>query len=184
MKAAVFFDRDGTLIEDKDYLSRPEDLIMIPGAATALKSLQDAGFWLFMVTNQSGIGRGYFTMAEVDRIHEHLASFLNKEGVRLQKIYVAPEAPGAPSHGRKPSPQFLFDAREEFGIDLASSYMVGDKSIDLECGWNAAVRKSVLVRTGHGAHAEQEHAAAMARAVVVDDISTAATWILKDAGKT
>src|SRR5687768_379909 len=108
MKPAVFLDRDGTLIADKDYLSRPDEVELIPGVGSALKSLKDAGFVLFMVTNQSGVGRGRFTMKDVHRVHEHLCELFAKDGVRFEEIYVAPEAPDQPSRGRKPSPQFLF----------------------------------------------------------------------------
>ena len=180
MKRAVFLDRDGTLIEDKDYLHRPEDVVIYPGAVEAMKRLADAGFLLVMVTNQSGIGRGYFTLEDCERVHRHLEGEFGKGGVRFARIYIAPEAPDSPSRGRKPSPQFLFNARDEFGIDLGQSYMIGDKWIDLECGWNARVRKSILVRTGYGAAVEKKHAD-LAAAVVVDDICAAAGWILKDA---
>ena len=179
MKPAVFLDRDGTLIAEKNYLSRPEDVVIFPGAAAALKRLSDAGLPLFIVSNQSGVGRGYFTLAEVERVNEHLARELAREGVRFEKIYVAPEAPDQPSRGRKPAPQFLFDARDEFGLDLAESFMIGDKLIDLECGWNAGVKKSILVRTGYGAKAEAEAAGQLKRAVIVDGLSAAAEWILK-----
>src|SRR6266849_8432248 len=155
MKRAVFLDRDGTLIEERKYLHRPEEAVIFPGAAPALKRLQDAGFALFIITNQSGVGRGLFTMAEVNAVHAHLADEFARAGVRFAKIYVAPEAPEAPSHGRKPSPQFLFDARDEFELDLAHSYMIGDKLSDLECGWNAGVKKCILVRTGYGAGVER-----------------------------
>src|ERR1051325_2544595 len=137
MHAAVFLDRDGTLIVDKDYLSRPEDVVIFPGVGPALKELQDRGFKLFIVSNQSGVGRGYFTLADVEKVNAHLLRELLRDGVRFEKIYIAPEAPEQPSRGRKPSPQFLFDARDEFGLDLSRSYMIGDKLIDLECGWNA-----------------------------------------------
>jgi len=180
MKPAVFLDRDGTLIVEKNYLRRPEEVVLFPGAPAALKRLGDAGFELFIVSNQSGVGRGYFTLAEVERVNEHLHSELAGAGVRLRKIYIAPEAPGQPSRGRKPSPQFLFDARDEFGVDLARSCMVGDKLIDLECGWNAGVQKSILVRTGYGAELERTETDKLARAVVVDDLSGAAAWILKN----
>ena len=180
MKRAVFLDRDGTLIEEKEYLHRPEQVVIFPGAAVALKRLQDAGFLLIMVTNQSGVGRGYFTLADVERVHEHLAKELARDGVRLTKIYVAPEAPDQPSHGRKPSPQFLFDARDEFGIDLAQSFMIGDKLIDLECGWNAGVKKSLLVRTGYGAEVERESATIIGRAMAVDDLVGATELILTE----
>src|SRR6185503_9103785 len=108
MKAhAVFLDRDGTLIEDKDYLSRPEDVRLYPGVFAALRRLQGAAFKLIMVTNQSGVGRGYFTMADVENVHRHLSELFTTEAVRFEKFYVAPEAPDQPSRGRKPSPQFL-----------------------------------------------------------------------------
>jgi D-glycero-D-manno-heptose 1,7-bisphosphate phosphatase len=133
---------------------------------------------LFIVSNQSGVGRGYFTLADVVRVNEHLTRELARDGVRVEKIYFAPEAPGQPSRGRKPSPQFLFDARDEFGVDLAQSFMIGDKLIDLECGWNAGVKQSILVRTGYGAELEQVEAEKLKRAVIVDDLSGAADWIL------
>ena len=176
MRPAVFLDRDGTLIAEKNYLSRPEDVVIFPGASNGLKRLQDAGFKLFIVSNQSGVGRGYFTLADVDRVNEHLAHELAREGVRFEKIYIAPEAPDQPSPGRKPSPQFLFDARDEFGLDLAHSFLVGDKLIDLECGWNAGVKKSILVRTGYGGKLEAE--AQLTRAVIVDGLPEMAEWIL------
>ena len=179
MKPAVFLDRDGVLIEERNYLHRVEDIVFLPGVAAALKRLSDAGFKLFIVSNQSGVGRGYFTLADMERVNEHLCRELARAGVRLEKIYIAPEAPSQPSRGRKPSPQFLFDARDEFGVDLAQSFMIGDKLIDLECGWNAGVKKSILVRTGYGAKLEREELEQLKRAVVVDDLTAAADWILK-----
>jgi D-glycero-D-manno-heptose 1,7-bisphosphate phosphatase len=178
MTAAVFLDRDGTLIAEKNYLSKVEDVAVYPGAVAALKRLQDAGFKLFIVSNQSGVGRGYFTLADVERVNQHIRDVFANGGVHFQKIYVAPEAPEQPSRGRKPSPQFLFDARDEFHLDLSSSFIIGDKLIDLECGWNAGVQKSLLVRTGYGAELERESAGKLAAAVVVDDLSAAAEWIL------
>ena len=176
---AVFLDRDGTLIEEKEYLHRPEAVAIFPGAAAALKKLQDAGFRLILVTNQSGVGRGYFTLEDVERVHAHLARELARDGVRFDKIYIAPEAPDQPSRGRKPSPQFLFDARDEFGLDLAQCYMIGDKLIDLECGWNAGVKKSLLVRTGYGKEVEKKSPEKIKEALVVDGLAAAAEWISK-----
>ena len=151
---------------------------IFPGAGAALKKLSDAGFKLIIISNQSGIGRGYFTLAEVERVNERLCSELAREGIRLEKIYIAPEAPGQQSRGRKPSPQFLFDARDEFDLNLAQSFIVGDKLIDLECGWNAGVRKSILVRTGYGAEVERESQEKLKQSVVTDDLVAAAEWIL------
>jgi len=175
---AVFLDRDGTLIEDQDYLHRPEDVVIFPGAVEGLRRLQDAGWRLFIVTNQSGVGRGYFTADDVERVHEHLIQEFAKGGVRFEKIFVAPEAPDQRSRGRKPSPQFLFDARDEFGLDLAESYVIGDKLTDLQCGWGAAVKRCILVRTGYGAKLERSFGGNVGRAVVVDNIVAAADWIL------
>ncbi|MDB6029008.1 MAG: D-glycero-D-mannoheptose,7-bisphosphate phosphatase [Verrucomicrobiales bacterium] len=180
MNRAVFLDRDGTIIEDKDYLHRPEQVVIYPGVVDACKRLAEAGFKLVMVTNQSGVGRGYFTLADVDNVHAHLAAEFARAGLRFEKIYIAPEHPDAPSRGRKPSPQFLFDARDELGIDLAQSYMIGDKLIDLECGWNAGVKKSILVRTGYGAEFSKLNPEKLGNAVVVDDVPGAVNWILSD----
>lgn len=179
MKRAVFLDRDGTLIEDKDYLHRPEEVVIFPGAPAALHRLQEAGFQLFIVTNQSGVGRGYFTLNDVEKVHQYLAREFARQGVDFRKIYVAPEAPEQPSRGRKPSPQFLFDARDEFGVDLGQSYSIGDKLIDLECGWNAGVRKSLLVRTGYGAAVAGRLNGQFGSPVVVEDVAAAAQWILQ-----
>lgn len=178
MQPAIFLDRDGTIIEEGYYISRPEQVVVLPEAASALKNLQSAGFKLFIVSNQSGIGRGYFTLADAEKVNEHIHQEFGREGVKFEKIYIAPEAPDTPSRGRKPSPQFLFDARDEFGIELAQSYMIGDKMIDLQCGWNAGVRKSILVRAGYGAQVEREMAHKLGAALIVDDLAAAATWIL------
>jgi D-glycero-D-manno-heptose 1,7-bisphosphate phosphatase len=178
MNRAVFLDRDGTLIVEKHYLHKPEEVEIFPGAGAALKKLADAGFKLIIVTNQSGIGRGYYTLADAERVNEHVCQLLAREGVHIEKCYIAPEAPDQPSRGRKPSPQFLFDARDEFNLNLAGSYMVGDKLIDLECGWNAGVKKSILVRTGYGAELEKESPAALSRGKVVEDLTEMAEWIL------
>ncbi len=178
MERAVFLDRDGTLIAEKNYLHRPEEVEILPGTRQALQKLGRAGFKLIVVTNQSGIGRGYFTLAEAEIVNEHLRHEFARDGVTFHKIYIAPEAPDQPSRVRKPSPQFLFDARDEFGLELAHSYMVGDKLIDLECGWNAGVKRSILVRTGYGAELERNSAPLTPKAIVVDDMAGAAEWIL------
>jgi D-glycero-D-manno-heptose 1,7-bisphosphate phosphatase len=179
-RRAIFIDRDGTLILDRDYLHRPEEVQFVQGAITALKRASDAGFVIIMVTNQSGVGRGYFTLSDVENVHAYIIQQLAREGVSFLEIYIAPEAPEIPSRGRKPSPQFLFDARDAHAIDLSRSYMIGDKLIDLECGWNAGVRKSILVRTGYGAQLELKEPQALRDAVVADDICAAIDWILQE----
>ena len=176
MNRAIFLDRDGTLNVEKEYLHRPEDVVIFPSALEALRRLHDADYKLIVVTNQSGVGRGYYTMADVDRVNSRIARELEAAGAPVDKFYIAPEAPDQPSRGRKPSPQFLFDARDEFGLDLAFCYMIGDKLIDLECGWNAGVKKSILVRTGYGATEEKNEK--IKNAVVVDGLLAAADWVL------
>ncbi|MBC8324590.1 MAG: HAD family hydrolase [Verrucomicrobia subdivision 3 bacterium] len=180
MKRAVFLDRDGTLNIERHYLHDPNQLEIIPGTGSALRRLMDAGFALFIVTNQSGIGRGYYQEADMHAVNEKMAKTLATDGVRFEKIYFAPESPEAESLGRKPSPKFLQDAAAEFDIDLAQSYMIGDKTADLQCGWNAGVKKSILVRTGYGAELEISDPTTVAPAAIVDDISAAADWILND----
>lgn len=170
------------MIQEKKYLYRPEEVAIFPGASAGLRNLQNAGFMLFLVTNQSGVGRGWFTLDDVAAVHTRLNSDLAHDGVRLDKIYIAPEAPDQPSRWRKPSPQVLLDARDEFGLCLENSYFIGDKLIDLECGWNAGVKTSILVRTGYGREVEKSFDPRLAAAVVVDDLAAAAAWVLASCG--
>jgi D-glycero-D-manno-heptose 1,7-bisphosphate phosphatase len=131
------------------------------------------------VTNQSGIGRGYYTEADLHAVNRRLVERLASQGIRFERIYFAPEAPEQPSRGRKPSPQFLFDARDEFGLDLAQCFMVGDKIADVECGWNAGVKASVLVRTGYGAETELKHGQRLEAAWVLDGLAEFAERLAK-----
>lgn len=179
MSRAIFLDRDGTLNEEKHYLHKVEDVVLFPEAGAALRRLQEAGYKLFIITNQAGVGRGYFTMVEVEAVNARVMECFAAHGVHFEKIYVAPEAPSQPSRGRKPSPQFLFDARDEFGVNLSESYMIGDKWIDLECGWNAGVKKSILVKTGYGAKTVEELNGEMGKALVLENLAAVADWILK-----
>lgn len=181
-RPAVFLDRDGTLIVERNYLSDPAGVELLPGATTALKQLREAGFRLVVATNQSGIGRGYYTIEDMHRVNARLVELLRADGVDLAGIYFSPEGPDASSTTRKPLPGMLLAARDELGLDLSRSYMVGDKLADVECGRNAGVRAALLVRTGWGADHERDHAdgLAAANAVVVDDLPAAAAWILAD----
>ena len=178
MKRAVFLDRDGTINVDRHYLSDPAKLELFPGIGPALRRLSDAGFLLFIVTNQSGIGRGYYTEADMHAVNARMNAELAAHGIQFVRIYFSPEAPEQPSRNRKPSPQSLFEARDEFGVDLSRSYRIGDKLIDVETGRNASCAASLLVRTGYGAETERKEAAKLAGAVIVDDLVAAADWIL------
>ncbi|MFM1769825.1 MAG: hypothetical protein RJA22_2354 [Verrucomicrobiota bacterium] len=178
-RKAVFLDRDGTLNVEKEYLSDPALLEVFPGTGPALRRLAEAGYLLLIVTNQSGIGRGYYTEADMHAVNARLCAELARDGVHFARIYFAPEHPDQPSRGRKPSPQFLLDARDEFGLDLAASYIIGDKVIDLECGWNAGLGRSILVRTGYGAEAEKKLPPGHP-AWVVDTLADAAARIIEN----
>ena len=180
MSRAVFLDRDGTLNVERQYLHDPQALELFPGTGSALKRLMDGGYALFIVTNQSGIGRGYYQEKDMHAVNDRLIEVLAADGVEFKKIYFAPEAPEVYSPGRKPKPKFLKDAASEFDVDLSQSFMVGDKTADLQCGWNAGVKKSILVRTGYGADLERDEPDTEAKAVIVDDIAAAADWILEN----
>lgn len=148
MRRAVFFDRDGTLMEDAHYCGDPAQVKVFPGVPEALRRLKEAGFGVFVVTNQSGIGRGLITEAQYRAVEQE---FLRQAGrSSIEASYYCPDAPGVPSDCRKPEPGMVLRAAAAHHIDLAASYFVGDKSADIECGRRAGTR-TVLVLTGCGA---------------------------------
>ena len=151
MKKAVFLDRDGVIIEQVAYLSRPEQAALIPGAVEALKIVHRHGDVAVVISNQSGVGRGYFTAADVDAVHGRIQELLEKDGERVDAFYYCPHAPDEACSCRKPSPEMILRAAERFGVDVGSSLMLGDRMSDLECGVNAGCASSVLVLTGYGA---------------------------------
>ncbi|MBI5393798.1 MAG: HAD family hydrolase [Verrucomicrobia bacterium] len=175
---AVFIDRDGTLVEEIHYLHRPEDVIIVKGAAAALKKLRRAGFLIFIITNQAGIGRGYYTEADMQRVHRHLLGALGKDGAAVDGVYFCPHHPDDRCNCRKPSPKFLFDAAAQFKIQLADSFMIGDRIGDLEAGRRAGAR-SILVRTGYGEEEFKQAGDKLPADHVAKDLSTAINWILK-----
>ncbi|MBK8792847.1 MAG: HAD family hydrolase [Holophaga sp.] len=153
---AIFIDRDGTLNEEVDYLCRPEDTVLTPRAGQAIAGLNKRGIPVLVISNQAGIGKGKFEWKDYESVMQHLDHLLAAEGARIDGVYVCPFHPSAnedyrhPSHpDRKPNPGMLLRAADEHGIDLAKSWMIGDKTIDLEAGRNAGCRVA-LVRTGYG----------------------------------
>lgn len=176
-RPAVFLDRDGTLIEEKEYLSDPAELVMIPGAARAVRDLRDMGFLVVLVTNQSGIGRGYFTEDDYHRVHRELVDRLAAEGAVLDGAYFCPDAPGqAPDSGdgcRKPAPAMYRAAERELGADLGRSWYVGDKPSDILPA-STFGGTGVLVRTGFGRRSEEELPVSCH---VVDDVADTAALI-------
>ncbi|MBM3888645.1 MAG: HAD family hydrolase [Verrucomicrobia bacterium] len=177
-KRAVFLDRDGTLVHETHYLHRVEDVRFVARAATALRRLRRAGFLLFIITNQSGVGRGFYTLEDVQRVNRYLLGVLGKYGAEVDGIYVCPHHPEDRCNCRKPSPKFLFDAAAQFDLRLADSFMVGDHISDIEAGRRAGAR-TVMVRTGHGEENLREAGGRPPADHVARDLSAAVTWILK-----
>lgn len=136
MNKAVFLDRDDTIILDKGYISAPEDIIFLPMAISILYRIQKDGFLLVMVSNQSGIGRGYFTEEQYYIVETRFKDMLEAEGIHFSKFYHCPHTPNSNCNCRKPKPFFAFKAANELNINLTESYMVGDKDSDIEFGMN------------------------------------------------
>jgi D-glycero-D-manno-heptose 1,7-bisphosphate phosphatase len=184
-RRAVFLDRDGTVNVDVGYPSRWDQIAIYPHAFDAVRRLKAAGFLIVVVTNQSGIGRGFLTEPDLEEIHARMAEEFQRRGVPLDAIYHCPHYEGAdPAAGktdcacRKPLPGMGRRAAQELDIDLARSFMVGDKAEDVLFGLNIGATP-VLVRTGYGPIAEPKLAALVVRpAFVADDLAAAADWIL------
>lgn len=183
---AVFLDRDGTVNEDVGYPSRVEEIRIYPFAFAAVKALRDAGFKAVVVTNQSGIGRGFLTEADLAAIHGHIARAFEARGTRIDAFYYCPhyELSSLPGYGglcacRKPEPGMGRRAAADLGLDLARSFMIGDKVEDMAFG-RAIGATPVLVRTGYGAASEARlRGTPTAPAAVADDLGAAAAWILR-----
>jgi len=178
MKAAVFLDRDGTLNEEVDYLGDPGQLVLIPGAAAAVAKLNARGIPVVVVTNQSGIGRGKYGWQDFAAVMSRMGTLLALENARIDAVYASPhhekglgDYAVADHPDRKPNPGMLLKAAAEHELDLAGSWMVGDKDIDLEAGRRAGCRVA-LVRTGYGAQVDESGADLVAAdlAEVVDCI--------------
>jgi D-glycero-D-manno-heptose 1,7-bisphosphate phosphatase len=175
----VFLDRDGTLILEKNYLADANGVELIDDAAAALRRLRDAGFGIAVITNQSGVARGYFDLLCVDAIHARLRELLASQGASVDAVYVCPHAPDDACACRKPGTAMLESAVRELAADLASSFIIGDKQCDIDCGRNAGVT-SILVRTGYGSSLEREIGP---RAdFVAGSLSEAVDWILRRRG--
>ncbi|MBK7643964.1 MAG: HAD family hydrolase [Planctomycetes bacterium] len=182
---AVLLDRDGTLTVEGEWITRRQDLVLVPGAADALARLAAAGWKLVLVTNQSAIARGLITRADLAEIHAELQQQLGAHGARLDAIYYCPHHP-TEGHGeftrececRKPKPGLVLQAARELGLDLGACWMVGDAARDLEAGWAAGV-PGILVATGKGAsEIGKLRASGRAPAAFVADLPAAADWIL------
>jgi len=147
MNKAVFLDRDGVINVDKGYVHRIEDFKFIDGVIPALQRLSGSDFRLFVITDQSGIGRRYYTEKDMENVHSHMLRELSKKGIVIDRIYYCPHAPEDNCGCRKPSPLLLRNAKNDFGIDLKRSFFIGDKTKDIQAGKSAGC-KAILVLTG------------------------------------
>ena len=178
---AVFLDRDGTVIEEKGYITVPEMISPLPGATEAIVSLRSKGWRIFIVTNQSQVAKGLITEDELQRINQRMVMMLGAGGALLDGIYYCPHNPDGtkPDYAiecgcRKPRSGLLEQAAGEHGLDLSRCIMVGDSLRDIQAGKAAGTSATVLVLTGHGAEAsEEEHGADH----VAADLRAAAEWI-------
>lgn len=174
----MFLDRDGVINVEKNYLYKREEFEFIDGVFEALRDMQARGYLLIVVTNQAGIGRGYYTEADFQTLTEWMFEQFAQQGVRIDGVY---HSPYHPEHGigryrkesdcRKPNPGMILQAADEHQIDLSRSILVGDKESDIEAGQRAGVGTTVLVRSGHSI--DEAHTRAD---VVLDSISQMPAW--------
>lgn len=173
-RRAVFLDRDGVIVREVDYLSRVSDIRILPGVPAAMRALRAAGFKLVVVTNQSGVARGYFSLTRLREIHHELKRRLARSGAKWDALYFSPHGPESTHPWRKPGTGMLKAAQKRFRLDLRASYFIGDATADILCARRAGC-VPVLVRTGKGGR-DGKHAARPAK--ICRDTAAAARWIL------
>jgi len=184
VQPAVFVDRDGTLIEEKNYLSNPADVELVPGAAEAVRGLRAAGFRVVVISNQAGVARGFFGEDAVRAVHARIDALLGREGAAIDGYYFCPHHPdfSGECRCRKPKPGMLEDAARDLDLDLSRSYMVGDRLTDVEAGGRLGL-PGLLVLTGYGASERDPQSPEAHPAAVVADLGAAAEWILGHAAE-
>jgi len=171
-RPAIFLDRDGTLIEEVNYLSRVEDVRLFPFSAEAVRLFKDAGFLIIVVTNQSGIGRGIYSEADMHAVHEAIQNELNGA---VDAFYFCPHLPDEGCNCRKPKLGMIEAAMDDFDIVMEKSWMVGDKKIDVETGKWGKLRTALLL-TGYGT--QHQHLLEDLPDLVIEDLGTAASQII------
>ncbi|MCD6501224.1 HAD family hydrolase [bacterium] len=177
---AVFLDRDGTVIVDAHFLGDPERIEFLPGAVEAIKRLNEIGIEVVILTNQSGVAKGYLSIEQVEAVNARLLKLLEERGAKVAGIYYCPHHPegSVPKYrldcwNRKPNPGMALQAAKEHGIDLRKSFVVGDKLSDMQLAHNIHAA-GILVRTGEGAETESQLAGGEA---VFDTLSNAVGYI-------
>lgn len=152
MRKAVFLDRDGTIIEDKNYLSKVQDVVLIENADLAIRKFNEKGYLVIIISNQSGVGRGMFSENSVICVNNYIQHEFEKINAKIDAFYFCPHYFGSKNplynincHCRKPEPGLILQAAEDFSIDLCESYMIGDKISDLIAARNAGLKNSYLI---------------------------------------
>ncbi len=174
MNRAVFFDRDDTLIRNIPYLGNPEHVTLLPGARKAVQRLHRAGYLIILITNQSAVGRGLITRDQMHAVNETVLQLIGDS--RVTAVYSCTEHPDLPSQGcRKPSPKMILQAAKEHTIDLSTSFMVGDKVIDIQAGHRAGCKAALLI---HPHTPPQEHTPDATPDYRSKHLQDIATWIL------
>lgn len=169
----IVLDRDGTVVVDRHYLSDPGDLQFLPGAEAGLRKMSQLGFRLVIITNQSGVARGLFSLARLEEIHARLEEMLRSAGIRLERIYYCPHAPADGCDCRKPNLALMHRAAEDLQFDMSESIVIGDKPSDIEFGRRAG---AVTMLIGHGTHA----APSRGPSHVVENLEAAADLIERE----
>ena len=173
MRKAILLDRDGVIIEEKEYAYKINDCIILPNSIKGLRLLKD--FILIIVTNQSGIGRKIFTEKDYLNFNKYLIKELKANGIKISKSYFCPHVSKDNCVCRKPKTKFLDEARKEFNIDIKNSFMIGDKMSDFDFGRNGKL-KTIHVLTGYGKKFQKT----VSPDYVAADLFDAAKWILKN----
>jgi len=171
---AVFLDRDGTIVEEVDYLTKPSQLVLLPDRVEGIRALQE-DYLIVIVTNQSAVARGWLSETELLQIHQALDGMLEQRGAFLDAVFACPHHPGDGCQCRKPNPGMLYRARDEFGIELDRSFLIGDKGSDILAGQRAGVQGTVVIPS-------YQTAASMRGEITPDyvaaDLNAAAGWTL------
>ncbi|MBX9769677.1 MAG: HAD family hydrolase [Bdellovibrionales bacterium] len=145
MRKAIFFDRDGTLIQDKIYLNDPDNIEYLPGVVEALKTLRDLGFLFIVVTNQSGMAKGIVQIENLNKIHQKMTAFFASHGLDVSRYYYAPYNTDTNHRMRKPNPGMLETAKNDHNLDLRESWMIGDRWSDIAAGQTLGLKTIFLL---------------------------------------
>lgn len=175
MHKAVFLDRDGTIIKEKHYISDPDAVELLPGAALAIKLLREGGFKIIVITNQSGVGRGLFSLDTLQEVNQRFFDLLQEAGVEIDKLYYCPHKPEDNCNCRKPKLGMLEQAKKDFAINVNESYMIGDSVEDIEFGRRGGLF-TILVLTGFG---NETKGKVQPPDYIANDLLAAAKWICR-----